>query len=250
MPYTVLDLITESLEEIGAYGQGEVPEAEDAAFALSKLQRMIDAWNAQEIKVYNTIFQQYVIVPGLQPATIGATGSGATYETPIGRPVRIVAGNVLLNNVVPYVKSPLNIRKEQFWENQPVPNVSSTLPTDLYYSPSWPLGQLYLWPVPQTAYGLELWFWQLLTSAVTMADVIDLPFGYRDALVYSLAIALAPSFGKDVSAALALLAKNAVNVIQGNNSGPPNIVTTDSGIPDRSRKQIPSFNWRTGQSGY
>lgn len=244
---TVLDLITLSLAEIGSYAQGEVPTAADAQFAFTKLNNMLDAWNAQRLKVYTTTFQQFTIVPNLQPATIGP--SGATY-TATQRPVRIEAANVILNNVTPYVKSPLNIRNDQFWQNNPVPTVTTTLPTDLYYSPAWPNGQLYLWPIPTIAYGLELWFWTLLNEFATINDTVSFPPGYRSALIYSLAVELSNAFGKAVSPSLAQLAINGVNYIQENNSDSPIIATTDSGIPDVGRKQIPSFNWRTGSSGY
>jgi hypothetical protein len=242
---TVLDLITLAFAEIGAYAQGEVPSAADAQFALQKLNNMLDSWNAQRLKVYTTIFAQYTLVPGLQPATIGP--SGATY-TVAQRPVRIDAANILLNNVVPYVKSPLNIRNDQFWQNNPVPTIGTTLPTDLYYSPAWPNGQLYLWPIPTVAYGLELWSWQLLSEYSALTTIVTLPPGYRNAIIYSLAVELSNAFGKAVSTSLGVLAMNAINYIQMNNADSPIIATTDSGIPSSSRKQIPSFNWRTGSS--
>lgn len=240
---TVLDIITDSLSEIGSYAQGEVPSAADAQFALRKLNRMLDAWNARRLMIYTTTFAQYTLVPGLIPHTIGP--SGATY-TVSQRPVRIEAANIILNNVVPYVKSPLNIRNDQFWENQPVPTITTTLPTDLYYSPAWPNGQLYIWPVPTVAYGLELWYWQVISQFAALTDTVSFPPGYQNAIVYSLAVEMANAFGKQVSGSLATLANNAFNYIFGNNSDSPQIATTDSGIPDCGGKQLPSFNWRTG----
>lgn len=244
---TVLDLITLALAEIGAYAQGETPTSADAQFALTKLNNMLDSWNAQRIKVYTTIFTQYTLVPNLQPHTIGP--SGATY-TVTQRPVRVDACNILLNNVSPYVKSPVNIRNDQYWQNQPVPTVTTTLPTDLYYSPAWPNGQLYFWPIPTVAYGVELWTWQLLTEYSSLVTDVSVPPGYRSALIYSLAVELANAFGKAVSPSLAELARRGMDYIQSNNSDSPLISTTDSGIPDASRKQMPSWNYRTGSSGH
>lgn len=240
---TVLDLITEALAEIGVYAQGEVISAGDANFGLSKLNRMLDAWNAQKKFAYEIEYQQYILVPNLSPHTIGP--AGATY-TVAQRPVKIEACNILLNNVAPYVKSPVNIRNDQFWQNNTVPNVTSSIPTDLYYSPSWPNGQLYFWPVPTTAYGVELWFWKVISQFFALTDDVSFPPGYRDCLAYSLAIALAPSFGKSASVELVALTKVARDAVFQNNLDAPKIMTTDSGIPNQNYKNLPSFNWKTG----
>ncbi len=165
-----------------------------------------------------------------------------------GRPVKIEACNILLNNVSPYVKSPVNVRNDQFWQNQPVPGVTSSIPTDLYYSAAWPNGQLYFWPVPTTAYGVELWSWQLLSEFYALTADVSLPPGYRDVLVYSLAISLAPAFGKTASQELLGLTKVARDAVFQNNFDAPSIATTDSGIPDQNYKNLPSFNWKTGSS--
>lgn len=241
---TVLDLITEALAEIGAYAQGEVPTAADAQFALSKLNRMLDAWNAQRLFVYTTTFAQYTLVPNLAPHTIGPTGTYVVAQ----RPVKIEAANVLLNNSVPYVKSPINIRNDQFWQNQPVPNVTSSIPTDLYYSPAWPNGQLYFWPVPTTAYGVELWYWQLLSEFADLTTIVSFPPGYRDVLAYQLAVSMCPAFGKAASSELIALTKIARDAVFQNNCDAPSIATTDSGIPDQNYKNLPSFNYKTGSS--
>ena len=244
---TVLDLITEELAEIGAYAQGEVPSAADAQFALSKLNRMIDSWNAQRLFVYDLTFQQFTLVPGLAPHTIGPVGATFTVAK---RPVRIEAANIVLNNVAPAVLSPLNIRDDGWWQNQRVPNVTTTLPTDLYYSPTFPNGSLYFWAVPSVAYGVQLWLWEILVEYTSLVTTISLPQGYRSALVYSLAEELCPSFGKVLSPSLAMLAAKSREIVKSPNSMSPNISTMDAGLPDANYSSLPSFNWRVGSSGY
>lgn len=244
---TVLDLITAALQEIGAYAQGETVGANDAAFALQKLNRMIDGWNAQRLFVYNINFATYTLVPGLNPHTIGP--SGATY-TVVQRPVRIEAANIVLNNVTPSVKTPLNLRDDQWYAKLPVPSITTTIPTDLYYSPAWPNGQLYLWPVPATNYLLELWTWVIISQYASYVTIVSLPPGYFDALAYSLAENLAPSFGKQPGLLLVELARKSREVIKSPNSMSPSICTVDYGMPNENYKNLPSYNWRSGGSGY
>lgn len=245
---TVLDLITQSFAEIGAYAQGEVPTAADAQFALIKLNNMLDSWNAQRLKVYTTIFTQYTLVPNLQPHTIGPTGATFTIAQ---RPVRIDAANILLTNITPpYIKVPLNIRNDQWWQNQRVPSITTSLPTDLYYAPSWPNGQLYFWPIPTVALGVEIWSWTLLLEFTALTQIVSFPPGYRSALIYSLAVELANAFGKTVTPSLAELTRRGFDYIHMNNADSPLISTTDSGIPNYNTRHLPSFNWKTGSSGY
>ncbi len=242
---TVLDLITEAFAEIGVYAQGEVPSAADANFAMSKLNRMLDAWNAQKLYVYVVDFANYTLVPGLIPHTIGP--SGATY-TVAQRPVRIEAANVIQNAGLSQVNTPLNIRPIEFWQGMTVPNVSTSIPTDLYYAADWPNGKMYIWPVPTVAYGLQLWTWKVLSEFTALTALISFPPGYRDMLAYSLAVALAPSFGKSVPVELLVLMKMAKDAVFGLNSVSPRILTTDTGIPDASYAGLPSFNWKIGSS--
>lgn len=243
---TVLDLIQEALAEIGAYAQGETPSAADAQFALSKLNRMIDAWMAQRLFVYNLDFTQFTLVPSLTPHTIGPVGATFTVAK---RPVRIEAANIVLTNVSPSVLSPLNIRNDQWWQANRVPGVTTTLPTDLYYSPTWPNGSLYFWPIPTVAYGVQLWLWNNIAEYSSLVTVVSLPQGYRSALVYSLAEELCPSFGKQLSPSLATLATKSREIVKSPNSMSPNIATMDFGMPDVNYSNLPSFNWLTGSSG-
>ena len=64
---TVLDVISNALTEINALAQGETASAGDSSFALSKLNRMLDQWNARELYVYTVRFDEYTLTPNLQP---------------------------------------------------------------------------------------------------------------------------------------------------------------------------------------
>jgi hypothetical protein len=242
-PITMLDLITNALIEIGAYSMGEPIDSSEAQFCLSKFNRMIDSWNTQRLYAYNRTFQSIPLQPNHQPHTIGP---GADMNVP-QRPVTIEEANIILNNVNPPVRSPVNIRDADWWAYQRVQGVATTLPTDLYYDQSFPIGNMYLWPVPQLNYLLEIWSRVVLSSVSNLPATLYLPPGYEDALTLSLAEILVSPFQAAPSPVLIINAQQARAAIQRTNSKAPKISTMDSGMPSQLGKNITSFNYKTGQ---
>lgn len=238
---SALDLIKDALMEIGVYSQGETPSAEDAAFGLSKLNRLFDSWNAKKLNIYNVDFTSYTLTPSLQPHTIGPTGTFTVAQ----RPVRIENASIILTTSSPSVRCPLNIRNDDWWANLRVRDILTTLPTDLYYSPSWPNGSLFLWPIPTAAYGIELETWTLLGQIANLTTSISLPPGYQDAVTYTLALTLCPAFAKQPDAVLVGAWQKAMQIIQSVNSAVPRMTTRDFGMP-MAGPERPFFNYLTG----
>lgn len=239
----VSDLIKNALLELGAYSQGEVVSADDADFCGGKLNRVLDGWNARESFVYNVNFVQYLLTANLSPHTIGPGGNFVVAQ----RPVKIVNANIVLTNSVPNVFTPLNIRDDDWWSGNRVRDLKSSLPTDLYYSPDWPKGSIYLWPVPNTAWKLDLETWNTLAQFVNLTDVLSMPPGYEDALTLTLAENLAVPFKTPLDPLLIKNAQAARDRIQTLNSVAPRISTNDAGMPTRGNKKT-YFNYLTGSS--
>jgi hypothetical protein len=70
-PRTILQIVTNSFFKLGKFSPAESIPAEDSAYALDELQGMLDGWNAEELYIFATDFLQLVLVPGVQPLTIG-----------------------------------------------------------------------------------------------------------------------------------------------------------------------------------
>lgn len=242
--FKAIDIITQAMIEIGVLDPNETPTGPEANLVLIKLNRMLDSWNADKRYVYTVQFNQYPIVPNLQPHTIGPA-SGATFQVN-QRPVKLESCQLILNNVTPEIRYPMNVRDSVWWSQKSAFAVSGSLPTDVYYEPDWPNGSLFLWPVPTTNYLLELTTWTVL-GELQLASIFCMPPGYMDAVVYSLAIALCPSFATQPSPALALLAAKAIERIQSANIKSPRLGTRDAGIP-KAEPARPYFNYLTGTS--
>ncbi len=78
-------------------------------------------------------------------------------------------------------------------------------PILLWYNPSFPYGNIYCYPSPQLGGALHLWTDLLLQDFTNPAQAIQLPQGYALAIKLSLALLLAPEYGKAGGAKLTLL---------------------------------------------
>src|SRR5271167_3083984 len=121
------------------------------------------------------------------------------------RPIELYSANLLLTSSSPPARVQLRIIDENEWMSKPVPQVLSDVPTELYYNPKFPNGEIRLYPLQSSAYGLEMMVLNDLPAQILQTTVFALPPGYREAVTYELAIALGPSFSKPISADLRAL---------------------------------------------
>lgn len=172
------------------------------------------------------------------------------------RILKLVNGNIVLNNLHQdaggslgngLVKCPLNVRDQDWWSSNTVPNITSTIPTDVWYETGWPNGRIHLWPVQSTDYGLELQAWVNLLQLTNLTSQFWLQQGYQDAIIYSLAEKLCPSYSKPLDPSLGKMALQARQRAFKANSPSPRMVTKDAGLPGNDSRKA-SFNWRSGLS--
>ena len=191
---TTSDVISNALMEIGALGPGETLSAEDSAFALSKLNRLFDNWNTEELYIYGTLLFQGTLTPNHNPHTIGLAASSPDFTVTTSRPPKVLLANLVLTDVTPNIFRPMTIVDDAWWMNNPVPDLATQIPYYLWPNYAWPLGQLFLWPVPTKAYDIRLDLWTLFSS-LALSDTFTLPPGYEDAVTLSLAESLLPTDG-------------------------------------------------------
>ena len=240
---TVRDLITETFQDLTVLAAGDSLDATMAADGLRKLSRLLDDFNAERAAVYATRFETFTMVPALQPHTIGPAASSPTF-TVTQRPVAIEQANLVLTSVSPAVHQPMNLRDAQWWSYQAVPALTTSIPTDLYYEPEWPLGKLYLWPIPNAAYGIEL-FTRIVLSDLGLDDDVSYPPGYYSAILLTLGEMLSGVYPTAIPKPDA--AAKARARIMANNDVLPPLATVDSGMPGRGQTGQ-FFSWRRGMN--
>lgn len=262
-PNTVGQVITNALYEINVVAPGENPDPLEMNFALSKFNQLLDSWStrAEKIYAYDLISQSpgpsptpFLLVPNLYPHTVGPANfpsappsPAPTFALNIERPVRIKNINILLNNVTPVVRYPLKKRDKDWWATERVQTITTTLPTDFYYRPDWPLGSIFFWPVPNYAYGVEIEVETVLNGSPNLATQFAFPPGYELAITLTLAELLCPSFEKQPNPILVASALRARQSIDGLNAQPPRI-DLGGDWTTSTRKPRPSFNYHTGYS--
>lgn len=230
--------------EIGAFALGETANDDEVSFILGKLNRLLDTWNAKRQMLYNVNFTNFTLTANLAPHTIGlSTNTPApTLAVPVARPVSVEAAAIIITSTSNNVTVPLNLRNDEWWANERVKSLKSTIPTDLYYSPDWPNGALNFWPIPNIAYGLEIEL-QVLLSSLALDTVFSLPQGYEDAITLTLAESIAEPFGKEASIKLQSAAMRARAAIEANNNQAGPLVTLMAGMPGAASV---SGNYLTG----
>lgn len=239
------ELYTSAFREIGIGAPGEALSAEDAAWGLEKLQRLIDRINAREAMIYNVNFSLFTLPTNKQPVTIGP---GGDFDIP-QRPVKIVSATLVLSSTNPAVEYPLPVRDNQWWRSQAVKGLVSMLPESIYYSPDTPLGNLYPWPIPSQQNQIRLESWVNLIQAVDANTVLAMPPAYWDFIVLQLATDLAPSYDEETlqkAAALAPQLREAKKILQANNIKSPRMSTAEAGQSPRDGRRS-NFNYYTGQ---
>lgn len=219
---TTSEIVADALRKIGRLGIGATASGEDATYVLFTLNSLLDLWNAKRHAVYGESKQSFTLTPSLQPHTIGP--SSATVSATI-RPVSIAAALLEVSDH----RYPIAIRTREWYSNLSTPELTSTHPTDLYYEPGWPNGSLYFWPVPTSAYSVDLWK-RILLASLALTDSFTLPPGYQAAITGTLCEMIAPTYGWQITAEQQREFRDARATIFGNNDVTPEYIA-DGGLP-------------------
>ena len=244
MALLVSDIINLALYELNTLAQGETPDTGLQTYVFNRLNLLLDEWSARKPFAYAVDFNVYTLQANLSPHTIGP--SGATF-TVTQRPNRLEGADLILNTTPTNVDIPLNVRDEQWWLYERVKSLTSSIPTDVYYSPQWPNGQLFFWPVPTFAYQVRLETWTLINQFSSVSNTVVFPPGYQNALMLTLATQIAAGVGGQLNPATVENAKRALKAIQSNNMAAPRTTTVEAGQPRAGRDGvIADFNWANG----
>lgn len=218
---TGLDLITDAMKSIGAVSAGEAPTSGESADALVALNRMIDAWGADNLTVYTVGRTVKTLTSGIAPYTIGTGG-----DINIVRPVSINAAGIILDSTAsPTVEVPIDVLTVQRYEEVRTKGLSGSPAWAVYFDHAWTagLGTVTVFGVPTTSTTqLVLYCPTALTTVALTGTTYTWPPGYEEALQYNLAIRLAAIFPSAPSRlpAIAKLAQDSLARIKRVNERP------------------------------
>lgn len=212
---TVRDLIYAALREINVIAQGEVPSTGEAQDALDILGRLQDRWATERLYLFTVTRTLFTITQ----STSFSVGSGGDIN--ITRPTYLDAVHLVDTSSDPDGESPLEKLLEHDYRNYPTKAGTSATPSFWYYSPTYPLGALYLLPIP-TSSGFQgaVYAPTPVTKYTSLDTSVSLPPGYEELIVSNLAIRCAPMFGASVHPELKIAAQTCLAHIKRLNRRP------------------------------
>lgn len=199
---TALQILNRATEITGYKDPSESLSGDDAGQFLEVLNGMVDAWNTKRL---------YVVATSTVSASVSSSpvSIGASQTLNTARPVRIEGGYVTSGGV----DSDLDWITSAEYDAIENKSLSSSIPTQAFYSPGLPTGSIYLWPVPSAAVTLSVRVMTQLSSFADLSTDYTLAPGYKRALEYSLAEELHPNRITPAIARLAFGARKAIKTV-------------------------------------
>ena len=201
MSETARTLIKSALRKINAIAAGETPGADEMEDGLEAMQMMFRSWSANNQRLYYTK-QESLAMTGAESYTIGSGGDLDTV-----RPVSI-RGAWLSD-------WPLKMIDEARYRQTRMTSATGATAEYLWYSTEYPLGKLYPWPLGGGTLHIDSL--KPLTDPTDLTDDVAFPPEYDEAIVYNLAIRMAPEYEKEPSQMVVAMAIAALKRLEAQN---------------------------------
>jgi hypothetical protein len=216
LPTTPSDIINLALKTANVIGVGQTPLAQDTNDCFNQLNMMMAQWQRRRYMVYN------LVTVGLQAtgALTYSVGTGGDFN--ITRPVKLESAFFRMNKNTPLpVDYPLEVlRAQEDYNRISIKNLNA-FPQYAYYNTGFPLGELYIWPVPNNQYEIFISVMVQLEAFQTINDQIVLPPEYLDALHWNLARRICVMYGLPITPELTGYAEASMRAIEEVNSQIP-----------------------------
>jgi hypothetical protein len=186
---SVLDLISQALFIDGILGADQVPSPEDANVCFTSLNGIVDTWNTARENLFLVGWSYITLLNGTQIYNTG--------------PTTVYPRFLVIQNASAFVGGldlPMDLLSSDEWAAIEDLNATSIRPLKLYYDYGFPNASVYVWPLPVVpgATAVKVYAQQALSPYVTLTDIVSLPSGYYEALLYNLAVRIAPIFGAPI----------------------------------------------------
>lgn len=260
---TALDLITQALKATGVVGVGQTPLAEDVNDSLLNLKQMMAQWqrrrwmipSLQDIAMFgnnqvsNTIgiggyynyprpdkiLAAYVRLYATQnfngsdfnndfntdfgPQNGQTTQSGSDYNNDFNSDFGPQPGQAL--------NLPVDYKLRQIFSYEDYSTLAlkslNSFPFMFFYDNAYPMGNVFIWPVPNQSYQIHLIIKTVLTVPTNVTDVMMIPEEYEEVIWTNLAVRLCINYQLSASPELKAIAKVALNTIKNSNAQIPSL---------------------------
>lgn len=187
---TARTLVRGGLTDLGVVAAEEPMTAQQAEDGLALLNQLLDSLSLEQLLVYYTPPTPIPWPSGTQVLTWGPGG-----DIPSARPLKLQP-YAQYRDEATGLDLPLTVFDRQAeYVALTLKSQASSTPQALYYAPSMPLGQVFVWPVPSMEWIIIVFPWQPLGEFVSLDAEIVFPPGYERLLRSGLALEAAPPYG-------------------------------------------------------
>jgi hypothetical protein len=209
LPTTPRDLINLALKTANVLGVGQVAAAEDVNDCFNLLNMLMAQLQRRRYFIYQlvTVSKQGTGAPSY------TVGPGADFDVP--RPAKLESAFFRQNQNTPLpVDYPLEIlRAREDYNRISIKNLNS-FPRYAFYDAAYPIGNLFVWPLPSNQYEIFLTVMLQLQQFQNLSDTIALPPEYSAALMWNLTLELYPFYGLPVSPVAEKKAQASLSIIE------------------------------------
>lgn len=225
---------------VGVLGTGENPSDQEANDALSTLNEIVDKWNVESLMIPSN---EDVVFPcsGKKIYTFGPGGDIDELRPPSG----IIGAYFNFQNtgMSGPMSFPVRIITENEYNAIVLKEFGSTIPQVLFYRSSFPLAQVFVYPLPSSG-SMTLTVSGQFRVFASLESIIDLPSAYVKALRYNLAAELSTEYGRQLDPAIREMAVGAKAFIKSTNGAQKQLTMfVDRGL----RVKAPGYNIYSGQ---
>ena len=218
----VSELVRSILKASGVVGVGQTPLAEDSNEGLFQLNLLLNEWNENRFELFGL---ENVSFTGTG-ATSYSVGSGQTVD--VDRPSKIESA--FRRQISPQVDTPIEvIRSQEDYNAIALKNIGN-VPQCVFYDPTFPNGNLYVYPAPSSQYQVFLSVLRRISQFATLNETISLPNIYYNALYWCGAQSIRAAYRRPPDISIDRKAKNARTTMRKANMQIP-IAKLPRGLP-------------------
>jgi len=200
---TVLDMVTDAMQESGILTKTETPTNSEAQTGLKMLNRVLSSWSNTRNLAFERVTESFPLNNLVTSYTIG---SGGDFDTV--RPTKIIQAHVRQGNT----DYNLDIVSDKVYQGVVYKSIGG-LPEMLNFTNEYPLATINIYPAPSTIYSLFITSEKPLTEYAAITTTVDLPSGWIDALIYAMAVRLGRIYGQPTDPELRALASESKAMI-------------------------------------
>lgn len=246
--YLVSDLISMALEQLGVGVGGQNGDPQGLASGVMHLNMMLAQWQRKRWLVPNLVDRAFMS----NGASVYEIGPGGDLDVPV-RPAQIMSAYArLLNGATQtrdgdfvtrdFVSTDFETPSDGLssggnpidYNLTPIPSYEDyagiglkglrTWPTFFHYNPSFMMGEFRPWPIAQSSvWEFHVLIAEPLPANLSATDPINLPPEYWDAVMWSLASRLAPSYGQTANPVVLGAMRSALSTLRAANSQIPTL---------------------------